>query len=186
MISLLRSSLESRLGSSIPSRVAMKSGFSSRPSLSATISDIYLPIAGALESPGDSMPARSKKNSASSASPTMNSCDTSCALSPLKLVITCLSGTSSTARQAFSLISSSPAAVVFTPSRSIISSAVGPTIMLPCTVGLISTPLPSSVGSWNTVWLTKLPTDLSSSMYSPRLGVMCICRRLTMLCSTSA
>ena len=46
------------------------------------------PIAGALVSPGDSIPAQSKKPSASSTSRMINSCPSSWALSPAKEVIT--------------------------------------------------------------------------------------------------
>ena len=55
---------------------------------------------------------------------------------------------------------------------------------LPWIVGVTSTPLPSTPGSWKTVECTVSPADLSSSRYSPRRGVMWILSLLTILCST--
>ena len=72
----------------MPFRIGSKLLFSVRPNLSATIFATITPIAGADESPGDSIPAALKNRSASLASPMTKSSPASCALRPAKEVIT--------------------------------------------------------------------------------------------------
>ena len=94
-------------------------------------SAIYSPIAGDAVSPGDSMPAASKKPWQSSASLRIKSPPASCALSPANEVMTCLVGICSAERPAFSSTVSSPSAVVAVHSLSSISTDVGPMRRLP-------------------------------------------------------
>ncbi len=111
-----------------------------------------LPMAGELESPGDSMPAQSTKPGL--ISPMKNSCRGSWARSPAKLVMVCRSGRFLTASEHFARTSSRPPWVVAVASLSSMSMAVGPTMILPCTVGATSTPLPYLPGSWKMVLCT--------------------------------
>ena len=147
LISSARSSLLNVFGSRMPFLVATKSGFSSAPVSSLRISATILPIAGALVSPGDSIPAQSIKPLASFSSPIWNSCPSSCARSPAKDVITWRMGRPFTVVPAFLMSSSIPSCVVLVPSFSSISIAVGPTSVLPWTVGVTSTPFPNLLGS---------------------------------------
>ena len=80
----------------------------------------------------------------------------------------------------------SPSAVVSTSSLSGISSAVGPTSKLPCTVGVTRIPFPILDGSWKTVEFTRLPQFLSIRRYSPLLGTIRILSSQIMLWISSA
>ncbi len=51
------------------------------------------------------------------------------------------------------------------------SSAVGPTITLPNTVGDTSTPFDTAVGTASTMWRTSGRVSLSKTISSPRRGV---------------
>ena len=143
-------------------------------------------MAGAAESPGDSIPATSMKFSASSANLIIKSPPDSFALNPAKEVITFLDGTCSTLIAPAFNTKLSPSAVVFTPSLSSIESAVGPIIQLPCAVGVTRTPFPLSVGSWNNVCFTNSPASLSNKQYSPFTAFMLIGVLLTIACILSA
>ena len=123
---------------------------------------MYSPMAGELVRPGDSMPAQSKKNGASSGSPRMNSWLSSWARSPAKEVITWRTGALVTYMEDFFRISSNPSCVVATASLSSISIAVGPTSVFPWMVGATRMPLPSFVGCGKMVCFTKPPVVLSS------------------------
>ena len=83
-----------------------------------------------------------------------NSWRASWARRPAKLVMVWRRGTFFTAMPHLSRTSSNPAWVVAVPSLLSMSMAVGPTMMLPWTVGATSTPLPYLPGSWKMVLLT--------------------------------
>ena len=146
-ISSFRSSIDKVEGFRISFRRAMKSSFSLRLYFFCINSAIYTPIAGDAVKPGLSMPAQSKKPGASSGSPRMKSPPSSCARKPAKEVMTCRVGRSLTLSADFSITLSMPSAKVAVHSLSSISTAVGPTMVLPWTVGVTRTPLPSLVGS---------------------------------------
>ena len=80
---------------------------------------------------------------------------------------------------------SSPSYVVALSSLSEMSSAVGPTITVPSTVGETRMPLPIFVGTWNIVALNVPSSSLSSIRYSPRRAWMLYLVALTMLLSSS-
>ena len=88
-------------------------------------------MAGALERPGESMPAALKKPGASAASPRTKSPFSSQARRPEKEVIAMFRGMRDALSLAFSITCESPTAVVFVASLSAISSAVGPASRLP-------------------------------------------------------
>ena len=156
----------------MPLRVGLKSAFLAAFSFSATIPAMRTPMAGAEESPGDSMPAALKKPGASCASPRMKSPPASWARRPLKEVITWRKSTEGTLLAASRATVASPSAVVWADSGVSTFIAVGPVRRLPSTVGETKTPLPSLDGTWKTVCFTRLPSDLSKSIYSPALGMM--------------
>ena len=161
-ISSARSSLLKSSGRTMPFLVPFQSSFFLAFSFSATFSASHWPIAGALESPGDSIPAASKKPGASEISPITKSSPSSWARSPAKEVITWRNGMPFTLSDARLIRESSSSATVAVCSLFSISVAVGPVSRFPCTVGLTKTPLPILVGSWKMVWLTRLPASLSS------------------------
>ena len=105
--------------------------FLASPIISFNIFPTISPIAGDDVSPGDSIAAQSMKCGAPSTSPIMNSCLASWARSPANDVITFRIGRFFTWSFAFAIKSPIPSAVVFVPSLSSISIAVGPTIRLP-------------------------------------------------------
>ena len=115
----------------MPLLFPLKSGFNSACSFSAMLWAISFPIAGAAESPGDSIPAASKNPGESACSPITKSPPSSCARSPEKDVITEESGRFPTLREALFAISDRPSAVVAVSSLSKISSAVGPMSRFP-------------------------------------------------------
>ena len=155
-------------------------------SFSATRSASHAPMAGALVRPGDSTPSALKKPGASGASPSTKSLTVvSCARSPLNSVITLLSGRPGYVRRAPAFAFSRPSYVVALSSLSGMSSAVGPTITVPSTVGETRMPLPIFDGTWNIV-AEKLPSSSRSSMrYSPRRAWMLYFVALTRLLSSS-
>ena len=164
--------MESVSGLKMPFLVEIKSVFSVRERRSAAIPAAISPIAGAEESPGDSMPATLIKPFASSASPMMKSLPSSCARRPANEVITWRIGTFLTLNAAVFARESSPSCVVLTASLFVTSTAVGPTKRLPCTVGVTSTPFPILDGSWKIVCDTCVPASLSSRQYSPLRAVI--------------
>ena len=87
-ISSLYSSSESFFGFKIPFLVSIKSGFSEGLNSPSTIAATLSPIAGALDKPGDSIPAQSIKYGASESSSMINSCPSSCARFPANDVMT--------------------------------------------------------------------------------------------------
>ena len=88
LMSVLRSSMESVSGRKIPFLVLIKSVFSFKESMEQICVATSSPIAGAEESPGDSIPATLKNPFASSVSPMTKSSPSSWARSPAKEVIT--------------------------------------------------------------------------------------------------
>ena len=112
-----------------------------------TKSQTYTPIAGALVSPGDSIPATSINPGTSVNSSIWKSPPSSCARSPANDVMTWRVGMPCTDfAESFNTLSS-PALVVALSSLSGTSSAVGPIIRLPCMVGVTRTPFPISPGT---------------------------------------
>ena len=104
----------------------------------------------------------------------MKSSLSQCALRPAKEVMTSLVVRQGTDFLAAARIPASALEVVETSVLSSMSSALGPMSRLPSTVGVTRTPLPISVGHWNIVCFASEPIDLSQSIYSPFLGVVCI------------
>ena len=152
----------------------------------ATCSERKTPIAGADVRPGDSTPTALKKHGASAASPRMKSPTVvSCARIPENSAITLPSGRSGYVRRAPALTFSSPAYVVALSSLSSTSSAVGPTITVPSTVGETRMPLPIFEGHWNMVAANVPSSSRSSIRYSPRRAVMEYLMELTRLLISS-
>lgn len=122
-------------------------------------------MAGALESPGDSIaPTLTKPLSKvfitkSPLSPT--------ARRPQNDVIHLLSGSVFTLLFASAIIFLKPSSVTDVSSLSSISSAVGPKIILQSTVGETKIPLPILLGVWKMVCFARYSHSLSKSMYSP-------------------
>ena len=155
-----------------PFLVGTKDGFSSAGSKLSTKPATYSPMAGALVRPGDSIPATSINPGASDTSSIIKSFFSVCARRPAKDVIVWRFGRSGVLSAARCCRSSRPSAVVAISSLSSSSTAVGPSIRLPCTVGVTRTPFPYFVGSWKIVCDTKFPTFLSSRQYSPFRGMI--------------
>ena len=88
-------------------------------------------------------------------------------------------------RRAPALTFSRPAYVVALSSLSPMSSAVGPTITVPSTVGETRMPLPIFEGTWNIVAANVPSSSLSSIRYSPRRASMLYFVALTRLFSSS-
>ena len=130
-MSFAYSSSESFFGSTIPFLVPLKSGFFSGFNRPHTISATLIPIAGALVSPGDSIPAASTKKGASLSSSIINSWLSSWARLPEKDVITWRTGTLGTLLVAAWHTWARPCAVVLVDSGSSWSSAVGPIKVFP-------------------------------------------------------
>ena len=157
---------ERRVTSGIGAGRGSSSSFSAGlPSRSQAMSATMRPIAGAAESPGDSMAAQSTKPGAPGASPMTKSCPGWWARSPAKVRMRSENGTPRTVSAALRMTSARPSAVVSTPPLSSMSSAVGPTSRLPPVVGVTSTPLPRRVGSAKTVCRTCVPAVTSSTWY---------------------
>ena len=117
------------------------------PSLVATSCAKSTPIAGADVKPGDSTPNALKKPCASGASPRTKSClVVSCARMPLNVVIALRNGIYVQMRVERRRILSKPNAVVSVASGESMSSLVGPTIIVPSTVGETRTPFPIGPG----------------------------------------
>ena len=161
-ISFSRSSEGRSNGLTTSWQIPFQSDLSASESFSATRPVIYSPIAGQAVRPGDSIPAQSKKPGQSATSSMIKSPPSSCDLKPENDVITCFNGKFLTLRAEPSITLAMPSAVAGASSLLSLSIAVGPMIVLPCTVGVTRIPLPRFVGCGKIICLTKPSQERSS------------------------
>ena len=87
---------------------------------------------------------------------------------------------------AFSNTLFNPDAVVVTSSLSSIESAVGPTIKVSSTVGIINVPFVVPVGNGNIIWCAKFFYFLFKIYSSPFLGIIFIFESLSTILAISS
>ncbi len=125
-------------------------------------------IAGEAVSPGDWMPATWMKPGAVADGAIRKSSPGSTGRRPAKLVMMSRRAMDGTMRPASSRMRSRFSGVVATSSLSSTSSAVGPIIVVPSTVGMTSTPFDERAGTGNTTCVGQ-PAAPRSRMYSSPL-----------------